>query len=191
MRHRGKSLTHVLIACSVLSLAAAPSRSGEVIGIACEKESTTTPGWGDVLTANYEGDETGRLIVDAAHTRLELAATKSIRAEDGAVSLLAGGEVAAIMPDLERLDACTAENVPAEFAEDPDFYNVASMGCLETVEMGAEPVAVRASVNIGILSEEDVIVEIRRTYLDPSSGPGGVAYIETYPTGCTVVTGPP
>jgi len=158
----------------------------ESIQLSCERESVTAPGWNGPLSVSYEGGETGTLVINSDHTQLSLTGTLETNAEDGAKLISAFQETTAIMPDLAALDSCTAAKVPKDFAGDADFYNVTSMSCLETVEAGADPVPIKASVRIGILPPQDVIIEITRTYLTASTGPGGVMYIETYPAGCKV-----
>lgn len=156
----------------------------ESLSLTCERESVTAAGWSKPLNIVYEGAESGTVVVTAENTQLSLAATYKTRAEDGAKVIDAFGETTAIMPDLTALDACTAADVPADFKDDADFYNVASLSCLGVIKAGSEPVSIDASVRVGILPTSDVIVEIKRTYLEPSSGPGGVMYIETYPANC-------
>lgn len=163
----------------------------ETIQLTCARENIIAPGWTGPLSVTFSGDPNGPLAVRSDHTQLDLHGSMEISAEDNSRRIWAYEDTKAIMPDLADLDACSASKVPKEVVADADFFNVMSMSCLETVKLGADPVPIKASVKIFVFSDDDVTVEIRRTYLDPSQGPGGVMYIENYPGDCKVGAPPP
>ncbi len=156
----------------------------ETIQLTCARENTTAPGWTGPLTVTFNGNPNGTLVVRSDHTQLDLRGSMETSAEDKSKRIWANEDTKAVMPDLAALDACSASKVPKDIVADADFFNVMSMSCLATVKLGAEPVPIKASVKIIVFSADDVGVEIRRTYLDPSKGPGGVMYIENYPGDC-------
>lgn len=171
-----------------LCLSTTPVR-GAAMQISCEQETVGVPDWTGPLVVTYVGGESGTLSVTSDHIELSLVATYTTRPEDGAKVIDGYGEVAAKMPDLALLDACTQARIPADFTDDADFYTVTSMSCLGETEPSAEPVQVMATVRVGILPTDDAIVEIKRTYQAASTGPGGVMYIETYPKNCRLDAG--
>lgn len=182
---RSASIGRVLagLLCSIL-LSPVSARA-ETIHVTCNRENITAPGWTGPLTATFDGDPNGMLVIRADHTRLDLHGSMAT-AQDNSKQVWASEDTKAIMPDLADLDACSASKVPKDVVADADFFNIMSMSCLQTVKLSAEPVPIKASVRIFVFSAQDVTVEIKRTYQDPSKGPGGVMYIESYPDGCKV-----
>lgn len=167
------------------SLAFSPGVAlAEIIEVACARENMMAPGWDEPLSVTFDGSPNGTLIVRAPHTNLDLKGSMETDPDSGWKRMWAYEDTRAIMPDLKELDACSAASVPKDIEADADFFNVMSMSCLAKVKLGAEPVAIEASVKVLVFPENDVAVEIRRTYRDPSSGPGGVMYIQTFPDNC-------
>ncbi len=183
-----RAVAPAIVVVSMLS--ASDSALAESIAISCEKETITVPEWKNPLSISYEGAENGTLAIKAEHTEFSLPASFRMHAEDGTRMIEAFAETTAVMPDLAALDGCTAAKIPADLKGDADFYNVTSMSCLGVTAASAAPVRITASVRIGILPPADVIVEMKRTYLDASAGPGGVMYVETYPANCKVDSDP-
>lgn len=158
--------------------------SAEIVQVTCTRENMMAPGWDEPLSVTFDGSPNGTLVVRAPHTNLDLKGSMEIDASSGWKRIWAYEDTKAVMPDLAELDACSAASVPKDIEADADFFNVMSMSCLAKVKLGAEPVAIEASVKVLVFPENDVAVEIRRTYRDPSSGPGGVMYIQTFPDNC-------
>jgi len=182
---RGLSLSIASLALCLFTVHAPAA----TLQVGCEQETVGVPGWTGPLLVTYDGEDSGTLSVKSDHTDLSLDATYRTRPEDGAKVIVGFGEIAATMPDLALLDACTAARVPADFKDDADFYNVISMSCLGVTQPSANPVPIKATVRVGIFPPDDAIIEIKRTYQTASTGPGGTMYIETFPKNCRLDAG--
>lgn len=180
--------TGLALGVAALCLATLPAPAA-TLKISCEQETVGVPAWIAPLVLTYDGGETGTLSVKSDHTDLSVDATYGTRPEDGAKVIDGAGEVAAAMPDLALLDACTAARIQADFKDDADIYFMTSMSCLGATPPAKDPVPIRASVRVGVLPTGDAIVEIKRTYQAPSAGPGGTMSIETYPANCKLDAG--
>ncbi len=117
---RGLSLSIASLALCLFTVHAPAA----TLQVGCEQETVGVPGWTGPLLVTYDGEDSGTLSVKSDHTDLSLDATYRTRPEDGAKVIDGAGEIAATMPDLALLDACTAARVPADFKDDADFYNV-------------------------------------------------------------------
>ena len=73
-----------------------------------------------------------------------------------------------------------------EQLQDADIVFTTVLGCLGQVPMGQAPIDIEASVEIAIMEPPSVYVGLKRTYLEPSSLPGGEPIaVEAYPS-CTL-----
>ena len=194
-----KRLPGCTLACAVFfGLAAAPASAAPLM-ITCENEDIIAVDWKAPLTVTYDGEATGTLTIQSQHIALSLPARKEVRTGqlDGkphsVTGIVASADTSAVMPDLAALDACAQSSVQPEFKDDADMYDVAILSCLSKTKPGATPVKVAASVSVALIPGDeagatDVLVEIKRTYLDKSASPGGTASFGTFPRNCAIVS---
>lgn len=194
-----KPLPESTLAIAVLlALAAAPASAAPLM-ITCENEDFATVDWKGPLKVTYDGEATGTLTIQSQHIALTLPAKKEVRTGEldgkphSVTGITGNADTNAVMPDLAALDACAQSAVQPEFKDDADMYAVARMSCLATTKPGAAPVKVAASVSVALVpgakaGATDVVVEIKRTYLDKSASPGGAASIETFPKNCAIIS---
>jgi hypothetical protein len=184
---------------AVLALVCATRIGGAAsLTIACEKEDVMVPGWAAPLTLSYPGGDSGDLAVTAEHVTFSLPAAQTVTtgvvdgAEVTATTISGSGETSSLMPDPEALMACVASSLQPEFKDDADVQFTTMLGCVPKVAMGASPIAVHASISLGIFpgsnpDAPDVNVEIKRSYVDIKTPTGDKVTIDTYPRNCKLV----
>jgi hypothetical protein len=169
----------------------------EALDVVCEQEDALLQGWTGPLKLSFSGTSGDLLKVDSAHVQLKLPAetAQQIGTIDGrevvSTRITASGELPSIMPEPEALKVCAAGTVQPEFKDDADMFALALMGCVAKTAPTASPLAVQASVTVGIVpaaagQEPDVIIEIKRTYVVATLPSGGALAIETFPKNCKV-----
>jgi hypothetical protein len=184
---------------AVLLAFAAASASAAPLMITCENEDVIALDWKAPLTVTYDGEATGTLTVQSQHIALSLPAKKEVRTGEldgkphSVTGITGNADTNAVMPDLAALDACAQSSIEPELKDDADMYAVAIMSCLSKTKPGATPVKVAASVSVALIPSDeagapDVVVEIKRTYLDKSASPGGTASIGTFPKNCAITS---
>jgi hypothetical protein len=166
------------------------SAMAETVSIKCE----ATQGWqAPAMTLVYEGSDTGTLTLKSEFGQMSLPASKETReavGDDGtkqsATGIRAAGPAKVLMPDKAAAEACAKGKLTPEQLQDADIVFATMLGCLGQVPMGQAPIDIKASVEIAIIEPPSVYVGLKRTYLEPSSLPGGEPIaVEAYP-GCTL-----
>lgn len=188
-----KLRARISVLVALLAFPASPVFSGTV-NITCAKADVMTGGGGP-MTVTYDGDATGTITIASVPVNLSVPANKTVRTGtlDGkphSVTGIIGASDGAIpMPDRVALEACASKNIQPEFKDDADMYAVALLSCVSSTPLAAAPVNANASVNIALVPNnggEDVVVEIKRTFLEKSAVPGGTISIETFPGDCAL-----
>lgn len=181
----------------IVSFASATPAIAGAIAISCEIENSMAASGGP-LTLSYEGAESGTLKLRSKRINIEMPATKEVRKGtlDGKPHTVTGirGAIESVtaMPSQQALEDCVAKNTSPEFKDDADIASVTLLTCMKTVPHAATPVKAATSVSIALVPSDeargadDVVVEIKRTYLEKSSVPGGTISLETYPGRCTL-----
>jgi hypothetical protein len=125
----------------------------EPINILCEDAGEKTPA---KLTLTYEGDSSGTLTVKAPFGEMSLPATKEQRedVEDGekltATGIRAFGPATVTMPDKAAIEACVKGKLKPDEAQDEDIVATVLGSCAQAALPSKEPIAVKATVAIGI-----------------------------------------
>lgn len=189
-----KSSARISVLVALIAFPASPVFAGTV-NITCAKADVMAGGSGP-MTVTYDGEATGMITIASGPVNLSVPANKTVRTGtlDGkphSVTGIIGASDGAIpMPDRLALEACASKNIQPEFKDDADMYAVALLSCVSSTPLAAAPVNANASVNIALVSNsgggEDVVVEIKRTFLDKSAVPGGTISIETFPGDCAL-----
>jgi hypothetical protein len=182
----------ILVLAGASQAAAAAS-----LTIQCEREDVIVPGWSAPLTLSYPGGASGDLTVTSEHVIFSLPAaqTETTDVVDGAevtaTTISGSGETSSLMPDPEALMACVAGTLQPEFKDDADVRFTTMLGCVPKVAMSASPIAIHASITVGLFpganpNAPDVNVEIKRSYADLKTPAGERVTIETYPKNCKI-----
>lgn len=165
------------------------SAQAEMIKILCEDAGKTAPG---KLSLSYEGGASGTLTVKAPFGEMTLPATKEERedVEEGekltATGIRAFGPATVTMPDKAAIEACIAQKLKPDEAQDEDIVATVLGSCAQAVASSKGPVAIKATVEIGIYDPPSADVELTRSFLESSTVPGGTVKIETAPANCKV-----
>jgi len=167
------------------------SAKAETISIKCEADQ---PWHSPAMTMVYEGSDTGALTVKSEFGEISLPASKEQReavGEDGGkqsvTGIRAAGPANVPMPDKAAAEACAKGKLTPEQSQDKDIVFTTILGCLGQVPMGQTPVDIKASVEIAITEPPSAYVGVKRTYLEPSTLPGGEPIgLEAYPS-CALV----
>jgi hypothetical protein len=186
------------VALATTFISAAQAHAEPVV-VSCADEDVIHAGWDSPLAVSYTGGQSGEISVKSEHMDLTVPASLSERsteidgAEVKAVDINGSAETAALMPDMEDLLACAARSVQPEFKDDADMVALALMSCAPQAKPGAEGVKIAATVRLGLLpgadgNATDVIVEIKRRYLDVKTPAGEDLVIETFPKDCKLAT---
>jgi hypothetical protein len=171
----------------ILLSACGGSGQAETIAVECEaNQSWQSP----AMTMVYEGADSGTLTVKGEFGEMSLPARKLTREgpdEKGGtrtvVNLVGAGPAKVIMPDKKAAEECAKGKLPGDQAQDKDIVFVTMMGCLASVPKGTEPVDINAHASISLLDPPDMFVEFTRTYVEPSTLPGGEPIkVEAFPT---------
>jgi hypothetical protein len=172
----------------VLSLGFGGAARAETVNIGCENAGENTPA---KLTLTYEGGASGTLTVKAPFGDMSLPATREERedTEGGekltATGIRAFGPVTVAMPDKAAIEACVAQKLKPDEAKDEDIVATVLGSCAQAAAPG-KPVAIKATVEIGVFDPPSADVDVTRTFLEASTIPGGVLKIETFPSNCSI-----
>ncbi|RUZ01625.1 MULTISPECIES: hypothetical protein [unclassified Mesorhizobium] len=182
--------------CALMALACA-SRIADAasITIDCAREDKLVVGWTAPLALSYPGGASGDLALTSEHITFTLPAAQTLTTGvvDGtdvtATSIYGSGETSSVMPDPAALMACVENSLQPELQDDADAQALALLGCASKVAMSTSPIAVHASVSVGLFpgnepTVPDVNVEIRRSYRNAKTPAGDAITIETYPSNC-------
>lgn len=182
------------IVCGLLAtvmLVGTPTFAASV-KITCDKADALSGAAGP-LTVTYDGEASGTVAVASPSISFSLPAKKEVRSGDldgkphTVTGITAFGEAMSSMPDQGQLETCAAKSVQPEFKDDADLFAMAVMSCAKTMANGAS-VKIAASVSVALVPGEggadDVVVEIKRSYLAPSKSPGGKLSLDAFPGGC-------
>ena len=154
-------------------------------------------GWDSPLSVSYAGGPSGDISLKSDHMDLTLPASLSersaeINGADVRITDINGfAETDAVMPDVTELLACAAQNVQPEFKDDADMQALAFMSCAPQTKPGAAKIS--ATVRLGLWpaaggTGTEVIVEVKRRYLDVKTALGEDLVIETFPRDCKLTT---
>lgn len=188
-----KLSARIWVLVALIAFPASPVFAGSV-NITCAKADVMAGGGGP-MTVTYDGDATGTITIASVPVNLSVPANKTVRTGtlDGkphsVTGIIGASDGAISMPDRVALEACASKNIQPEFKDDADMYSVALLSCVSSTPLAAAPVNANASVNIALVPNnggEDVVVEIKRTFLEKSAVPGGTISIETFPGDCAL-----
>ena len=180
----------ILLPLMMVVSACGGSAKAETVSIKCE----ASQGWqAPAMTLIYEGSETGTLTLKSEFGEMSLPASKELReavGDDGkkqsATGIRAAGPAKVLMPDKAAAEACAKGKLTPEQSQDKDIVFITILGCLGQVPMGQAPIDIKASVEIAITEPPSAYVGLKRTYLEPSTLPGGEPIaVEAYPN-CTL-----
>jgi hypothetical protein len=204
---RSRWTTLVFAALALAGPAAfAGSASAERFELKCEPHdvggpAVTTQAASVTMTLAYDGDASGTLMVTGPFGEMTLPASKESRSgtvegvNDGksyiAVGIRAAGSSVVLMPSKAAVEACVAGKLSPEDAKDADLAFMAAISCTGSAAQGANPVPVNASVEIALTSNgpgqwEILTVYMKRTFVQPSTLPGGKITVESDPR-CEIV----
>jgi hypothetical protein len=161
----------------------------ETLKILCEDAGEKAPA---KLTLTYNGGASGTLDVQAPFGEMSLPATKEEREdiEDGekitATGIRAFGPATVTMPDKAAIEACVKGKLRPEEFQHEDIVATVLSPCAQAASPSKEPIAIKATVEIGIYDPPSADVELTRAFLQPSTLPGGAIKIETMPANCNV-----
>lgn len=168
--------------------------SAEPITASCADEDVIHPGWDSALSVSYSGGPTGEISVKSDHVDFIIPASMSERTTEidgqqvSVIDINGSGEAALAMPDVADVFACVAASTQPEFKGDADMEAVSIMSCAPKAKLSAEGVRTAAVVRLGIWPGEngatDVIVEIKRRYVDVKTPTGADLVIDTFPKDC-------
>jgi hypothetical protein len=188
-----------LMAClTILPISpAAYSANDGPLSITCEKEDFQSGSWSGPLTLTYSGGANGELNVESEHLALKLPATviENTGIVDGVETSTTGirgsNEMPSSMPDPKLLLDCSSKNISPDFKDDPDMQAMEIANCVPNTALSASPILVNASVTVGLIptsdaNAPDVIVEIKRRYVDAVTSLGKAIVIESFPKNCTL-----
>lgn len=179
-----------LLSSMIIVAGCSGSAQAETISIKCD----ASEGWqAPAMTMVYEGSDKGTLTVKSSFGEMALPASKEMREEVGedghkqsATGIRAFGPAKVIMPDKAAAEACAKGKLAPEQSQDNDIVFTTLLGCLGQVPMGQTPIDIKASAEISITEPPSVYVGLKRTYLEPSTLPGGEPVaVEAYPN-CTL-----
>ena len=182
-----------LIALAIFgtTLLVAARAHAEPLLVNCGDEDVMTAGWDSPLTLTYAGEATGDVSIASQHLAFTVPASRT--EQNGAIDISGFAETTSIMPDHVELLACAAQSIQPEFKGDADMEAIAIMGCVPQVKPAAEAVKIAATLRLGILpapdgKAADVILELKRRYVDVKTPAGRDLAIETFPKDCRIAT---
>jgi hypothetical protein len=140
------------------------------------------------MTITYEGDDQGTLIVKSASGEMTLPATKETRegtndaGETYSVTgIRASGKTTALMPDKAAIESCVKGKLPPDQLADEDIAFTTALGCSSATPLGTEPVKINGYVEIAVIEPPTAQVFITKTFVEPTSLPGGTLKIDSLP----------
>ena len=193
----GHPLPGIATAIAALVIAQAQPAIADTVKITCA-QADMIAGADDPLTVTYEGDASGTLTVASERINLALPATKELRTGEfegkphSVTGIRAFAEVETTMPDRAALEACAAKSVAPEFKDDADMFAVSMLSCVKSAQSAAAPVRVAAQLSVALVpsdiagAADDVVVEIKRTYLEKANAPGGSISLDAFPGQCVL-----
>jgi len=180
----------ILTACLLFISVFARPAMAETIKVACQGKEFDKPYSLEIV---YDGtDSTLRLA--GSYGDMSLPAGKNVREgtdEDGnkitATNIWGSGEVMLVMPDEAAIEACVRQKLTPDQAADSDIVFATIFPCAASAPATAEPVPVKASVQISIFEPPSAMVDVKRTYAKGTTLPGGTITLEPLPPpSCTV-----
>jgi hypothetical protein len=176
----------MLLPFTIAVIACGGSAQAETISIKCEADQ---PWQSPAMTLVYEGSDAGTLTVKSDFGEISLPASKEQReavGEDGqkqsATGICAAGPAKVLMPDKAAAEACAKGKLTPDQSQDADIVFTTVLGCLGQVPMGQMPIDIKASVEIALTEPPSAYVGLKRTYVEPSTLPGGEPIsLEAYP----------
>jgi hypothetical protein len=123
---------------------------------------------------------------------MSLPATKEDRedVEDGqkltATGIRAFGPANVTMPEKGEIEACIRQKLKPDEAKDEDILATVLGSCAQAAAQGKEPVAIKATVEIGIFDPPSAEVEVTRTFLQATTAPSDALKFETFRSNCGV-----
>lgn len=102
---------------------------------------------------------------------MSLPAAKNVREgadEDGnkitAINIWGSGDVTLVMPDEAAIEACVRQKLTPEQTADSDIVFSTIFPCAASAPATAQPIPVKASVEISIFEPPSAMVNVKRTY---------------------------
>jgi hypothetical protein len=177
------SIACLAFAC-VFSVGSAEMAKAETIKVTCEGKEFNKP---YALEMVYDGDDLGTLKVTGSYGDMSLPAAKNVREgtdEDGnkitAINIWGSGDITLVMPDEAAIEACVRQKLTPEQTADSDIV-------FSTIPATAQPIPVKASIEISIFEPPSAMVNVKRTYAKGTTLPGGTITLEPLPPpSCTV-----
>lgn len=187
----GPVMKLIALAAFGATLLAAAQAHAEPVLVRCADEDVMTAGWDSPLTLTYAGEATGDVTIASEHLAFTVPASRT--EQSGGIDISGFAETTSIMPDQAELLACAAQSIQPEFKDDADMEAVAIMGCVPKAKPAAQAVKIVATVRLGILPAQgsqaaDVILELKRRYVDVKTPAGRDLAIETFPKDCRITT---
>lgn len=179
---------------ALLALAGCPAAAA-TLTVTCERADVIVPAWNGPLTITYTGAAEGTLQLTGPYGDMSLPAKLVAHAmADGteARAIKAFGDTTSTMPDLVALEACIATKIePSQGADNDSYLNGRDM-CLAQTPPTPAPIPMTGQIDIGIfpgktITTSEVVIEMKRIYLDTTKGPGGRTVIGSFPGTCSLV----
>jgi hypothetical protein len=179
----------ILTACLFFVSVFAGPAIAETIKVACQGKEFDKPYSLEIV---YDGTDS-TLKLAGSYGDMSLPAGKSVReGTDGdgnkitVINIWGSGDVTLVMPDEAAIEACVRQKLTPEQAADSDIVFSTIFPCAASAPATAEPVPVKASVQISIFAP-DALVNIKRTYAKGTTLLGGTITLEPLPPpSCTV-----
>ena len=186
--------TSCLTALALLALASCPA-SAATLTVTCERSDVIVSAWNGPTTITYTGSAEGTLQLKASYGEMSLPAKLVPHAmADGtpARAIRAFGDTSSTMPDLAALEACISTKIEPGQEDDKDSYYNGRDACLAQTPPTPAPIPMTGQVDIGIFPGEtpsafELVVEIKRIYLEKTKAPGGRTQLDSFPGQCVLV----
>lgn len=167
----------------------------EPIKVECEKENVLSGTWLGPLKVTYSGGLQGEITITSEHLSQTFPAnlTENTGVVDGrevsSTAIRGAVDIQTVMPDPKALIECARANIQPEFQDDADMQTVEIANCVSKTTMAPTPINISLNVALGLIPTKDakapdVIVEMRRRYVDVVTPLGKDIIIETYPKNC-------
>jgi hypothetical protein len=175
----------------VFSVGSAEMAKAETIKVTCDgKEFDKSY----ALEMVYDGDDRGTLKVTGSYGDMSLPAAKNVREgtdEDGnkitAINIWGSGDITLVMPDEAAIEACVRQKLTPEQTADSDIVFSTIFPCAASAPATAQPIPVKASIEISIFEPPSAMVNVKRTYAKGTTLPVGTITLEPLPPpSCTV-----
>lgn len=166
------------------------SAGAEPVSLTCEERDA---GQTSQMTMIYEGDAQGTLKVKGSFGEMALPASKETREGEvdgkktSVMGIRASGPATVLMPDKAAIEACVTGKLDAEQIKDEDIVFATMSGCRAEAPLSKAPIAINAMVEIAALEPPGAYVFMTRTFVEPTTLPGGKITVDSLPPpNCTI-----